>query len=305
MRPLLSRPSLSNLLDCPHHSRPGSSGLRYVIYCDESDDKGRFFSNFYGGVILREADRQAIEAELESVKAENRLNGEAKWTKISEYNEASYRAFVDKIFEFIASGHLKMRIMFTQNINQVRHLDYEEGTGFFKLYYQFIKHAFGLTHCNPQRGTEVTVAVLLDDAPDTAAKLENFKNYLSGLSNLTAFRNSRVVIRRDDIAEIDSSKHVILQAVDVVLGAMQFRLNELHKEKPPGARKRGKRTRAKERVYKHISMRIRELYPNFNIGASTGHAEGLASRWLHPYRHWVFVPDGSIPDHSLGKRPKE
>jgi hypothetical protein len=276
-----------------------------VIYCDESDDKGRFFSNFYGGALLRASDRQAIEAELEAVKAENQLRGEAKWTKISQYNEAAYMAFVDKTFEFAAAGLLKIRIMFTQNINQVRHLEYEQGAGFFKLYYQFIKHAFGLAHCNPERGTEVSVAVLLDDAPDTAAKLENFKNYLSELSNVASFREARVVIPRDDIAEIDSSKHVILQAVDVVLGAMQFRLNELHKEKPPGARLRGKRTRAKERVYRHINSRIRELYPNFNIGASTGHGEGLASRWLHPYRHWVFVPEGSVQDHARGKRPNE
>ncbi|WP_114954587.1 DUF3800 domain-containing protein [Sphingosinicella terrae] len=275
--------------------------MRYVIYCDESDDKGRYYSNFYGGALLRASDRQAIEAELNAVKAENNLRGEAKWTKISEYNEAAYRAFADKIFEFAAAGLLKIRIMCTQNINQTRHLEYE-GSGFFKLYYQFIKHAFGLGHCNPERATEVSVTVLLDDAPDTAEKLENFKSFLSGLSNVAAFRDARVVIPKPDIAEIDSSQHVILQAVDVVLGAMQFRLNDLHKEKPANSNRRGKRTRAKERVYKHILKRICEIYPNFNIGASTGHGNGLASRWLHPYRHWVFVPEGSIEDTSRGKR---
>ena len=278
--------------------------MRYVIYCDESDDKGQFFSNFYGGALLREADRQAIEAELNAVKAEHNLNGEAKWTKISEYNEEAYRALVDKAFQFLAAGLLKIRIMFTQNINQVKHLQYEEGAAYFKLYYQFIKHAFGLEYCNPERATEVTCAVLLDQAPDTAEKLDNFKNYLAAVSNLAGFQNARVKISKADIAEVDSSQHVILQVVDVILGSMQFRLNELHKAIPAGKKRRGKRTRAKERVYQHISVRVRELYPNFNIGTSTGHAEGIAARWLHPYRHWRFEPKGAIQDHSRGKRQK-
>lgn len=71
---------------------------------------------------------------------------------------------------------------------------------------------------------------------------------------------------------------------------MAFRLNEMHKEKPEGQRRRGKRTRAKEALYKHINKRIRAIYPRFNIGVSTG-TDGLAmNRWLHPYRHWNFLP---------------
>lgn len=278
--------------------------MRYVIYCDESEEKGRYFSNFYGGALLREADRLAIEAELNAVKQDGNLQGEAKWTKISEYNEAAYIALVDKTFEFLAAGLLKVRVMFTQNINQVQHLEYEEGAAYFKLYYQFIKHAFGLEFCNPERATDVTCAVLLDDAPDTAEKLEKFKDYLAGLSELARFVHARVSISKSDVAEVDSGQHVILQVVDIILGSMQFRLNEHHRDIPEGKKRRGKRTRAKERVYRHINMRIRELYPHFNIGASTGHGDGIASRWLHPYRHWKFEPRGAIQDHSRGKHPK-
>lgn len=87
--------------------------MRYILYCDESSDKGRYYSNFYGGCLLRASDRQAIEAELLSVKLEGALLGEAKWTKISEYNELSYIKFVDAIFDFVESGQLKIRLMFT------------------------------------------------------------------------------------------------------------------------------------------------------------------------------------------------
>ena len=69
---------------------------------------------------------------------------------------------------------------------------------------------------------------------------------------------------------------------------MQFRLNDKHLDKPPGSNLRGRRTIAKERVYKAISARIRGLRPNFNIGIDTGLDGEKANRWHHPYRHWLF-----------------
>lgn len=277
--------------------------MRYIIYCDESDDKGRFYSNFYGGVILRASDREGIADELEAVKQDNNLKGEAKWTKISEYNEEAYRALVDKIFDFVEAGLLKFRIMFTQNIHQTRNAkNHHVENEFFVLYYHFIKLAFGLRYCNPERKNTVHITVFLDDAPDTDEAFANFKDYLSSLSVYPVFRREKIIIDRDDISDVDSSKHVILQAVDIILGSMQFRLNNLHLAKPEGSRKRGKRTRAKERVYKHINGRIRRLYPGFNIGVSTGQGDGPASKWLHPYRHWLFVPTESEIDLTRGKR---
>jgi hypothetical protein len=80
-----------------------------------------------------------------------------------------------------------------------------------------------------------------------------------------------------------------MQCLDVVLGSMQFRLNDKHKEKPEGSRFRGKRTIAKEKLYKYISQRIRKIYPNFNIGVSTARSD-VRNSWLHPYRHWLFKP---------------
>jgi hypothetical protein len=83
---------------------------------------------------------------------------------------------------------------------------------------------------------------------------------------------------------------------------MQFRLNDKHKAREPGQRWRGKRTRAKERVYKRINQLICELRPRFNIGISTGHDNGPQDRWNHPYRHWCFVPTGSVRDLARGKK---
>ena len=83
---------------------------------------------------------------------------------------------------------------------------------------------------------------------------------------------------------------------------MQFRLNNLHKVKPEGSYRRGKRTIAKEKLYKFINKQIREVYPNFNIGISTGLQGDIKNRWEHPYRHWSFVPSKHKRDDSKTKR---
>ena len=42
--------------------------MRYLIYCDESDDKSTYYSNFYGGALILEEERQRIDSELEIAK---------------------------------------------------------------------------------------------------------------------------------------------------------------------------------------------------------------------------------------------
>lgn len=275
--------------------------MHYIIYCDESEDKGRFYSDFYGGALIEANRREGLEHVLLKAKSE-KLKGELKWTKISEYNEVDYIQFIDAVFDLIEGGFIKARIMFTQNINRIDHLKHDENTKYFKLYYQFVKHAFGLRFCNPGITRPISVSVFVDNAPDTKERLEAFKTYLSSLSEFPFFHDARVRIERDAIMEIKSHDHIILQAVDILLGAMQFRLNEWHKEIPKGKKRRGKRTRAKERVYNHINKRICKIYPRFNIGVSTGQSDGRHVRWNHAYRHWCFVPKGSVKDLKRGKR---
>jgi hypothetical protein len=78
---------------------------RYIIYCDESDDKGQFFSNFYGGVLILASRREAIEAELQALKNELRIfDGEMKWQRITENYADKYVAFVDKVFDIVERG---------------------------------------------------------------------------------------------------------------------------------------------------------------------------------------------------------
>lgn len=98
------------------------------------------------------------------------------------------------------------------------------------------------------------------------------------------------VINSGDVAEVCSHDHVLLQCTDIILGAMYFRLNNLHLEKPAGSRTRGKRTIAKEKLYKHINSLISSILPHFNIGLSTGKRGYQNPSWELPYSHWKFKP---------------
>jgi len=275
---------------------------RYIIYCDESDDKGRFYSHFYGGALIKASKQQEIEEELQALKDElNIFDGEMKWSKITGPYLDKYIAFVNATFDIIARGDLKIRVMFTQN-RFIPYLDeYQIDNDYFLLYYQFIKHAFGLRYCVPP-GETGSAAVILDDVPHGHDKLHDFKQYLSTLSDYPIWRKAGFSIAYEDIADADSKDHNILQALDVILGGVQSRLNEKHTRPIPPARRRAKRAVAKGKVYDEIRRRVWELHPYFNVGITTGTPNGRPDRFDQPYRHWLFVPALARVDATLTKK---
>lgn len=280
----------------------------YLLYCDESSKRGRFYSYFYGGVVLAASDQEPIEKTLLSLKNELNLYAELKWTKITEAYADKYIDFIRKYFEFVISGRLKVRIMFSHNFNRPKNLtDQHREDQYFILYYQLIKHAFGFRYANPNSIDKVFVSIMLDDMPDTKQKVSSFKDHVSSISQTASYSGTNVFFPKEHMAEVNSHSHCILQGLDIILGAMQFRLNDLHKEIPAGQRHRGKRTKAKERVYKEINKLIRQTHPNFNIGASTGVGGDYSNRWHKPYMHWCFVPKEHDKDFSAvkGKAPPQ
>lgn len=278
---------------------------RLIVFCDESVVKGPFYSHFYGGALVRAEDREDLEREIKAKKAELNLSGEVKWTKITENYADKYVQLVDFIFDLIDSGRLKIRIMFTQNMHVPPEFDDEKiDNQYFLLYYQFLKHAFGLRYWRQGDNFETAeVSVYIDDPPQTGKKFSGFADYIASLSANPIFSQGGVSFPRSEIAKINSHNHSILQAVDIILGGIQSRLNEVHTKVVPPARRRSKRARAKEKVYKRIQQRIWCLYPNFNVGISTGHVN-VSDRWLHPYRHWNLRAHGSTIDRSRGKKAK-
>ena len=124
---------------------------------------------------------------------------------------------------------------------------------------------------------------------------------MASLSSHPFFSQAGISISRSEVVKINSHHHNILQVTDIILGAMQSRLNEVHTKPKPPSKRRSKRAKAKEIVYKRIKDRIWKMYPNFNVGVSTASPNRI-ERHNHPYRHWCFVPTGSSQDRSRGKK---
>ncbi len=272
----------------------------YFIWCDESDSRGKYYSNFYGGVLVKSEDLREVQLKVDKICRKVHLHDEIKWHKVSQHYVGKYIDAMDVFFKLVEENKIKVRIMFTQNAYVAKHLtDKHKNEEFFILYYQFIKHAFGLPFSN-NTDKEIFLRLYFDYLPDTLEKRQVFKEYIKGLQTSKPFRLAKLKIRKQDIGEVDSKKHLLLQMLDVVLGAMSFRLNNKHKEIPEGKKRRGKRTVAKEKLYKHINKKQRQIREGFNIGSNTG-KEKREDYWLHPYRHWNFKPSDFDVDDSMFK----
>jgi len=262
----------------------------YIIFCDESEVAGAYYSNFYGGVLVGSSHYDRITARLNAEKTRLNLFGEVKWSKVTALYLVKYQELIRAFFDEVHQGHVKVRIMFRQNVHEAIGLTQDQLQGtFFRLYYQFIKHAFGLMHC-PQNPQPTKVRLYFDQFPETKEAASQFKGFIFALKDNSEIHKAGFTLAMEDIAEFRSHDHVLAQCLDIVLGAMAFRLNNKHLEIPHGHRRRGKRTVAKEKLYRTIYQEICRIKPRFNIGISTGTPGGPKDRWTAPYLHWRFTP---------------
>jgi hypothetical protein len=277
----------------------------YIIFCDESEAAGKYYSNFYGGVLVGSSQYDRITARLNAEKQRLNLFGELKWSKVTANYVAKYESLMRVFFHEVRAKHARVRIMFRQNAHVPVGLSQDQIEGaYFRLYYQFIKHAFGLQYRSPAP-PPAALKLYFDEFPDTREAATQFKGFILGLKDNPKIRQAGFTIKPEDIAEIKSHDHVLAQCLDVVLGAMAFRLNDKHREIPPGQTRRGKRTLAKEQLYKTILAEIRHLKPGFNIGISTGTGGDPAARWHAPYLHWRFMPAEVEYREEMTKRKKK
>ncbi len=242
----------------------------YIVYSDESDRKGKKHSYFLGGFLLKESQLNYIESYLLNAKGD--YTGEIKWNKIndSRWKMDVYQSFLNAVFDLIEAEYIKCRIFFVPNIYTQSYHD--EELSFFKLYHMFLYHSFGF---------EKIISLNLDRLPyQKQDKVHEFKNFIKSRLNLQA----------SQISEIDSSKHVLLQGIDLILGGICAKLNEKLEEKEDSG-KRARKTIAKEKIYKMINSRIRKLtpteyYQHFNIGITTSKSKERIHK--DKYRHWMY-----------------
>ena len=201
----------------------------------------------------------------------------------------------------VRSGHLQVRVMFRSNALGPSSLTPAQmPSAYFHLYYHFIKHAVGLLH-RPAAEGDASLRLYFDQFPGNREAATQFHGFILGLKDNARIRHARLSIQLENIAEIRSHEHVLAQCLDVVLGAMAFHLNGRHQALPAGSDVPGKRTVAKETLFKAILAQVENLCPGFDAGVSTP-TTSPAARWHAPYLHWSFTPDAPamIPEKGTG-----
>lgn len=95
------------------------------------------------------------------------LNGEIKWTKVTDNYLDKYIEIINLFFEFIKTGKIKVRIMFAQNAFVSDGLTKKQTDNEYSiLYYYFLKDAFGLKYCNSSPfKNKINISFYLDDLP--------------------------------------------------------------------------------------------------------------------------------------------
>lgn len=253
---------------------------KYIIVCDESRRKGDKYSYFYGGAIVNESKYQKLSDILVNFKSKYGLN-ELKRTKITELNYKYYIEVLDLFFTFVRSGDIKVRIMFSPNEQLRTNIPHSLNETFIKFYEVFIKDAFSIFYAKENIG----LRLIFDDLPETKEQCKKFKKHLIMRINTNKRINikaNKVYIKEEDIEEVDSKKHVILQCVDVVVGCVDFFLNSNEE----GVRN-SKRALAKNKVWQRIHQFILETNPNFVVDKTTLPIYSPKG-WADKYKHFVY-----------------
>ncbi len=114
--------------------------LEYVIYADESISSGSYFSNFYGGLLVRSTDLLRVQALLSDKAQELNLFRELKWSKVtSQYLPRYMELHGSLFFDLVAEDAIKVRIMFTHNFHRAVGLTAEHRENRYHiLYYHFL-----------------------------------------------------------------------------------------------------------------------------------------------------------------------
>lgn len=262
---------------------------KYIIYCDESIQKGTRYSNFYGGVILKESEYTYIVKELEKVKNEIDIKGEMKWTNVSLSYLDKYILFIDKYFDLIEKEYLKMRVMFRHELFLPSNLTEEqEKKGYHLLYYQFIKNAFGIMNCL-HKEKQIDLIIYFDKLPKTKVLNDEFKDFIYNLQFCRGFNHLNIL--KEDMSDIDSKNHIILQGMDIILGSIQYKMNVID----CNIGTKGNKYLAKLSLYDHIFNRIKKLHDNFEfeIYKNTPIFGCRRNSWDYKYSHWDFRPSNA------------
>lgn len=277
----------------------------YEIYADEAwthcnPPLNRYWC-FYGGILGRAADLDRFDTALRAIKKKNNVKSEVKWSKLKEDNISCYKEMVDELMLYLRSGSIKYRQMFLDRAfvripepgePPITELDVQ-----FKLYYQYIKHAFGLRYLpHAPDGTQVLLRLDNHSSQGHKDRLVSFCEELPGY-----LHRPDLTIR---VTFVNSAKVPRLQVCDVLMGAAGSHGNKMFAKRAPGQRRITPKQKLRNELCKYIYEALKALDRDmrgsraFNWFESTGKGGDPTNLFHHAMRIWKFEPSNYVIDRG-------
>ena len=190
--------------------------MKFDIYCDESHPdvfwskaatRARFL--VIGGLWLPTEERSAIKRAIGQLKDQYTFHHEIKWHKVHGSKLEFYKALIDLFVDCGLSLRFRCIAVEGDKVDMVRFHQDDEELGFYKFYYQMVKH--WLDDFNEYR-------IFCDEKTNRAGdRLETLRRTLD-CANLTSSVLS--------VQALPSHEVALIQLADFLLGMASARLNE-------------------------------------------------------------------------------
>lgn len=183
----------------------------------------------FGGIIIPAANVEKFQQAMDLWRDSHNMHAEVKWTKVSNQKLAEYRALIDLFFSVAGNGVLAFKSVVFDS-GEIDYKSYHQGDkelGFYKFFYQFLLHCFGL-----YAETDEHRLLVFFDQRTTKYKLSELHAILNRGIRKKYGRKADVVRH---IEAVRSHEHDLIQLADVLMGAVGYHYNDCHIR--PGARR--------------------------------------------------------------------
>ncbi|WP_335954435.1 DUF3800 domain-containing protein [Acinetobacter guillouiae] len=282
---------------------------KFLIYADEAWTQTHKISEnryhcFFGGFFATPQEFKKFEQELILLQKKFNQSKEIKWGNLSKYNVDFYNEIIKLVEIFLCDNHFsKYRQFFMDRHHQYSGAQASMLDSQFKMYYQFLKHSFGLQYI-PYKNIQI---IFFLDTHSSHYHKEKLKEFALDLPRILS-RNDITI----KIEFIDSKKSKILQVCDLLMGTAGYYGNAIYERKVNGKKQITKHQKLKRDFGKTTYNMLRNIDAKFrntkafNWFENTG-TEGSKNNYFnHKLRIWKFIPNNSIPNSiwlnkNLGK----
>ena len=270
----------------------------YEIFADEAWTQNsiplRRYWCFLGGIFGEQAELDRLDKILKAVKAKHGNHSEAKWGKITADRLPCFMEMVDCFARFVTEHNIKYRQLFYDR-SYVHADTYQTAPGNlyglevqFKLYYQFIKHSFGLQHLPLQKDGAI-VYLRLDDHSNQKHK-DNLVRFVQDLPRI--FNRPDLKFK---VSFINSAMTERIQICDLLMGAAGSHGNKMQSIRENGRRGMSPKQKVRESFCTHVYNHLRAISCGergtraFNWFETTGRIN-VEDSFNHKIRIWKFIP---------------